>query len=82
VAPPSDAELAARRGDWASQAGGDAAALMARNGLSEADLLAWIRDDLRIQAYLARQFGTLPEGDRARASDDWLNRLRQRAELR
>lgn len=82
IAPPSDADIAAHRTSWAATVGPDAAGLMSRHGMSENDLQAWLRDDLRIRAYLQRQFGTLPEGDRDRATTDWLNRLRQRAELR
>jgi hypothetical protein len=84
VAPPSDAEIAAHRQSWAAGLGGGANvdALLARNGMSSDDLQTWLRDDLRIRAYLARQFGTIPEADRAKATNDWLVRLRQRAEGR
>ena len=81
IAPPSDAEIAAHRASWTASLGPDVAGLMARNGMSDNDLQAWFRDDLRIRAYLKRQFGMLPEGERGRATDDWLNRLRQRADL-
>jgi hypothetical protein len=82
VAPPSDAEIAARRATWAASVGPEAQSLMSRNGLSENDLQVWLRDDLRIRAYLMRQFGMLPDAERGRATDDWLTRLRQRADLR
>lgn len=82
IAPPSDAEIAAHRTAWATTLGPDVPALMARHGMSENDLQAWLRDDLRIRSYLKRQFGMLPEGDRARATDDWVSRLRQRADLK
>ncbi|MEO8481431.1 MAG: hypothetical protein ABI634_04425 [Acidobacteriota bacterium] len=82
IAPPSDAEIAAHRTSWAGAIGPDTAGQMTRNGMSENDLQAWLRDDLRIGAYLKRQFGMLPEGDRTRATDDWLNRLRVRADLK
>lgn len=74
LSPASDAELAARRGEW--EAGGGSPAAM-----SEGDLQNWLRDDLRIRAFLQRQFGSLPEGERARARAEWLARLRARAEL-
>ena len=61
--------------------GPDVAGQLARHGMSDADIQTWLRDDLRIRAYLKRQFGMLPDGDRDRATDDWLNRLRQRADL-
>ena len=75
IAPASEAELAARRGEW--EAGGAAGT----GSMSEADLQNWLRDDLRIRAFLRRQFGGLPEGERARAQQEWLARLRSRAEL-
>jgi hypothetical protein len=50
--------------------------------MSEEDLQSWLRDDLRIRAYLRRQFGMLPEADRARATSEWIARLRQRADVR
>ena len=81
IAPPTDADIAAQRSSWAASLGPDVAGLLAKNGMSDADLQAWLRDDLRIRAYLKRQFGMLPEGDRVRATDDWLARLRQRADL-
>ena len=49
--------------------------------MNDADLDRWLRDDLRIQAYLRRQFGMLGEADRRRAQDEWVARLRQRADL-
>jgi hypothetical protein len=73
--PASDAEMAARRAEWQAAAGDRAAAM------PDADLQAWLRDDLRIRAYLNRQFGMLPEGERGRARGEWIGRLRQRAEL-
>lgn len=75
--PASAAELAARRSEWQASAGADPGAA----GLPEAELQTWLRDDLRIRAFLLRQFGMLPEPDRTRARAEWLTRLRQRAEL-
>jgi hypothetical protein len=49
--------------------------------MPESDLQAWMRDDLRIRAFLQRQFGSLPDGQRERAQEEWLARLRARAEL-
>ena len=78
--PGSDQDLAARRADWERRVGGSAAAtdLLAKASMSEAALQAWLRDDLRIEAYLARQFSTVPAPERSKASSDWLGRLRQR----
>lgn len=84
VAPPSDEEIAARRQAWSARlgAGANVDALLARNGMSPDDLQTWLKDDLRIRAYLARQFGAIPEAERTKATTDWLTRLRQRAEGR
>ncbi len=78
--PGREEDLAARRADWERRVGGPAAAadLLAKGSMSEAALQAWLRDDLRIEAYLARQFATVPGPERPRASSDWLDRLRQR----
>ena len=75
LAPISEAELAARRSEW--EATGAAGA----GSMGEAELQNWLRDDLRIRAFLGRQFGSLPEGERGRAQQEWLARLRSRAEL-
>ena len=81
--PATDAELGAHRREWDARVGGSAnvTRLLSQAALSEAELQNWLRDDLRIQAYLKRQFGTIPEADRARAIDESLARLRQRAGL-
>ena len=70
--PPSDGELAARRSEWQAASGAP---------MPDAEIQTWLRDDLRIRAYLARQFGMLPAGERDRARDEWIARLRQRAAL-
>ena len=84
LSPGSENDLAARRADWERKVGGKAAAaaLLEKASMSEAALLAWLRDDLRVEAYLARQFATVPAADRPKASADWLDRLRQRAKVR
>ncbi len=74
VPPPSDQAVAARRAAWTARH--DPAGRM-----SDAEIDAWIRDDLRIEAFLQRQFGMLPAAERDRARTDWLARLRQRADL-
>jgi hypothetical protein len=80
----TDADLAARRGAWEARVGGSdrARAMLAGAGMSEAALQTWLRDDARIQVYLKRQFGVVPDTDRQRATTDWLLRLRQRAGLK
>ena len=81
--PSTPAELDARRAEWSASVGGDGAvaAVLERGGMSEGELEGWLRDDLRIRAYLRRQFGMLGDAERARAMADWLARLRQRADL-
>jgi hypothetical protein len=81
--PSSPADLEARRAEWSSSVGGagQVPGLLGQGGMSEGDLERWLRDDLRIRAYLRRQFGMLGDADRSRAMGDWLARLRQRADL-
>ena len=84
LAPGSEGDLAARRANWERSLGGEAAAraLLEKSAMNDAALVAWFRDDLRIQAYLRRQFSAVPESERAKATADWLARLRQRAGLK
>lgn len=81
--PSTPGDLDARRAEWSASVGGDGAvaAVLAQGGMSEGELEGWLRDDLRIRAYLRRQFGMLGDAERARAMADWLARLRQRADL-
>jgi hypothetical protein len=80
VTPPTDAEIAARYAEWRASFDGPAGRL-AQEGMTDAELTAWLRDDVRIRTYLQRQFGMLSEADRERAIGDWLGRLHQRANL-
>jgi hypothetical protein len=84
LAPSSASDLEARRRAWEAHIGGESrgAALLREAGLSEAGLDSWFADDLRAEAHLNRQFGSLPEADRRKAIADWIARLRQRAGLR
>lgn len=84
AAPVTDAAIAARRTAWEAAAGpADARRrVMADHELTDADLAAWFRDDLRIEALLDRQFGPLASAERERATAEWFARLRQRADLR
>jgi hypothetical protein len=82
--PPAGAsEVDARRGEWVATVGGETqvADLLQQSGMSPAHLDDWLRDDLRIRAYLHRQFGMLGEAERAQGMAEWLARLRQRAGL-
>lgn len=80
---PTDADITSRRAEWEPRVGGAArvAGLLSDSGMTEDELKAWLRDDLRIRAYLDRQYGALDADARARASTAWFNRLRQRADL-
>ena len=80
--PTTDEDLASRRRQWEARVGGRGAELLNKAGMTDKGLSAWLSDDLRIQAYLQRQFGTLPEAERGPAADVWIARLRQRAGLR
>jgi hypothetical protein len=82
--PVTDAAVAAHRAEWERGVGGSEAArrLMAEHEMTDADLTAWFRDDLRIAQLIERQFGALSGPERARATADWYARLRQRADLR
>jgi hypothetical protein len=78
--PAADA-IEAKYREWSARVGPVAPAEMehrlADAGMSEAELRGWLRDDLRIQTYLADRFG-------ARQADlgAWIATLRQRAGLR
>ena len=82
--PATESDLAARRAEWESGVGGRARVpdLLGKTGMSENGLDSWLRDDLRIQMHVKRQFGSGPQADRAKLTDDWVNRLRQRAGLK
>ena len=82
--PTTGDDLSAQHRQWEERVGGRGRStqLLGEAGMSEKGLDAWLSDDLRIRAYLQRQFGALPEADRSRAADDWIARLRQRAGLR
>jgi hypothetical protein len=79
---PSSAALDARRREWESTLGPgvDVSSLRARAGMTEATLRAWLRDDLRIAAYVDQRFPA--SGDRAAAIAAWVGELRQRAGIR
>lgn len=84
IAAPLDADVATRRSEW-ERSLGDATTvsrLLSEAGMPDADLREWMRDDVRIRAYLRRQFGMLSDAERPRAESDWRARLRQRADLR
>lgn len=79
--PPEPAADRIESGVAAARAragGGEAAAAVLReHGFSEERLLAWVRDDLRIAAYLQQRFAA--DERRADLIADWLADLRRRA---
>jgi hypothetical protein len=79
----TDDALAARRRGWdAEMAGADVAATLSHQGMTDAALQNWLRDDVRIEGYLRRQFGAPGDAGRDAAVATWLARLRQRAGLK
>ena len=80
---PAAGEIAARRRDWEASvgAGANLPQLLDRAGLSESGLQSWLRDDARIEQYLAQRFGGVPEGGRPAEIARWLTTLRERAGL-
>lgn len=82
--PPVEPDaIRARHSEWSTAVGGEAQVpdLLQAGGMSSADMEGWVRDDLRINAYLRRQFGMLDDTERTQAMDDWILRLRQRLDL-
>jgi len=73
----------ARRHEWEASLGpgADIPKLLDRAGLSETGLVAWLRDDVRIQAYLEQRFGGLPAADRSAEIARYLATLREHAGL-
>jgi hypothetical protein len=75
-----DRELARVRARFPNAAAFDAALL--RVGLSEAQLRVTLRENLRIQAYLAQRFTVAEdEARRLKLIDEWVAGLRQRADV-
>ena len=78
-AEPSPEAVDGKRRQWEARLGSGASVpdLLARAGMSDVGLIAWLRDDLRIQAYVDERFG-----GRAADFDGWIKTLRQRAGIR
>ena len=75
-----DKELARVRARFASVTAFDTA--LHRSGLTEAQLRATLRDNLRIQAYVSQRFaGAEDESRRLMLIDEWVAGLRQRADI-
>jgi len=77
---PTPEEIAERRKLWESLIGSDAAARLAAVHYSEADLTAWLRDDLRLEKYAQQRFGR--DADPVKARDTWIKELRKQAGLK
>ncbi len=75
---PSAEAIEARLNDVSRHAGGDEplARILDAGGFSEARLRGWIRDDLRIAAYVEQRFAL--DERRADLIDDWVEDLRRR----
>ena len=73
-----DRGVAAARARFPTAAAFEAA--LARSGLTLPRLRGWLRDDLRISAYLNQRFSTDDER-RRQSMEDWLSGLRRRAEI-
>jgi hypothetical protein len=79
-APPAPAEsvVDARLAEIRQRVAGSLATILAEHGFSETRLRAWIRDDLRTQAYLAQRFASASLPSDAEVSAVY---TRQRAEF-
>jgi hypothetical protein len=72
-------ELAGVRGRFPSAAAFDA--VLQRSGLTEAQLRATLRENLRIQAYIAQRFAGSEDARRQMLIDEWVAGLRQRGDV-
>jgi hypothetical protein len=72
-------ELAGVRGRFPSAAAFDA--VLERSGLTEAQLRATLRENLRIRAYIAQRFAGSDDARRQMLIDEWMAGLRQRGDV-
>lgn len=80
--PPTADQLNTRRNAWRTKFGGaDPSDLLTKTGMTTATLDDWLRDDARIDAYLAQQFTQTDPSARSTAIANWLDGLRRRAGL-
>ena len=77
----TDDAVAARRREWAASVGPEIASLKGGT-MTEQALIAWCKDDVRVQAFMDRRFANVNGAEREKAISDWIGRLRQRAGLR
>jgi hypothetical protein len=76
---PSPEAIDAKKRQWEADLGaaGNLAGLLERAGMTDAGLRGWMRDDLRVQAYLDERFAGRPAD-----LTSWIATLRQRAGIR
>jgi len=72
-------ELAGVRGRFPSAAAFDA--VLQRSGLTDAQLRATLRENLRIRAYIAQRFAGSEDARRQMLIDEWVTGLRQRGDV-
>lgn len=75
---PEASAVEARLAEIRKRAGGELSGLFEEFGFTETRLIAWIRDDLRTEAYLAQRFASASVPGDAEVSAAY---LRQRAEF-
>jgi hypothetical protein len=80
--PGPGPDVGVRRRQWETLLGGPVTERLARAGMSAAALDDWLRNDLRIEAYIEERFGALPAADREQAVQRWIAGLRTRADIR
>jgi hypothetical protein len=78
---PPDARVDAAVERVIARAGGDAevARIFAAGGFNDARLRSWLRDDLRVDAYLQQRFAV--DERRQDLISDWVSDLRRRAQI-
>jgi hypothetical protein len=81
---PGDGQIEARLDEIRKRFANAAAfnRLLDLHGFTEVRLRAWIRDDLRTQAYLTQRFASASTvRDRSELISDWLSELRRRTDV-
>ncbi len=81
---PAEAEIDRRLADIRARVGARFDTVLLESGISLDQLRRYLRDDLRMEAYLQQRFGALPASDdeRRRATiRDWVAGLRRRANV-
>lgn len=82
--PPAESAVDARIDEIRTMVGGAAALnrVLDQSGFTDLRLRAWVRDDLRTQAYLAQRFAAASTiKDRDELITDWVEELRRRTDV-